>query len=322
MPALMADRPCFDVMPARNKDASLLMWEQLDNFLGLQQVRGLGAELPRVKKVGLKRYQMIPGYYGEFIDLDETELTERRQIGTFASPANISDLVAMAQDQLLQRRLDRIEFLIWTLLATGTFSVAGPTGNILHTDTFTTQTFTASPTWATVATATPIADFRAIALLGRGKGVNFGAQARAYMNQSTANVLLANTNAADIGGRLTAQINGIRPINTIPAINQYFIEASLPQIVVYDGGYLDDAASFQLFVPNNKVIIVGQRPAGQTIGEWWFTRNLLNRNGAPGPTMRVLDQGETHFVPRIDVGDGWAGGPVLLFPSAVVIATV
>src|SRR5438270_9372171 len=107
LPRLIADRPVFTVFPIETSDNYLLMWEQKDNYLGLAQVRGLNGMPARVNRIGAKRYQMQPGVYGEYIPIDEVELTTRRQWGTFGTPIDLSDLVMEAQDQLLGRRLDR-----------------------------------------------------------------------------------------------------------------------------------------------------------------------------------------------------------------------
>lgn len=313
MPRLQADRLGFQIMPTENHDAAILMWEQEDNYTGLQQLRGLGGDPPRVKAVGAKRYQMEPGYYGEFRDLDETELTLRRNLGTFVSPVDISDLVMRAQDHLLERRLDRIEAIIWTLLATGTFSISSYTG-LVHTDTYTTQTYNAS-TWSTVSTATPLADMRAVQLLGRGKGVNFNAQATAYMNRVTWNNLISNSNTADLGGRVTVTT---APADRGAAVNAAFAGEDLPQFRVYDEGYLNDSATFVPYIGNGVVVVIGARPAGQRIGAYAYTRNANNPGMAPGPYMKVVDQGENTVPRRIDVHDGHNGGPVLRYPSAIV----
>src|SRR5690348_9951838 len=250
MPRLVAARPCFDIFPIRNAQTHILEWEQKDNYTGLQQIRGLNGSPRVVKPVSGKRYLMQPGVYGEFINIDELQLTTRRPWGTFGGPINIDDLVREAQDKLFGRRLDRIESIGWTLLATGTFSVAD--GNsVVHTGAYTTQTFSASTPWATVATATPLADFRAIQLLARGLSVDFGARAQAFMNRSTFNAMLSNTNQADLGGRRGA---GLSTINGPAALNQLMGMDDLPTLTVYDQGYLDDTGTFQLFVPNNKVI--------------------------------------------------------------------
>lgn len=318
LPRLMADRPIFDILPVETVDDYLLVWEQLDNFIGLQQVRGLDGALPRVIKVGARRFQMEPGVYGEFIDLNETELTRRRQLGQWPNNGvDVRDLVRASQDQLLQRRLDRIEFIGWTLLATGTFSIAGPNGAVLHTDTYTTQTASAAVAWATVATATPLADFRAVQLLGPAKGANFGAGAVAYLNRTTFNKMVSNTNASDLAGRFTVLMNTVR---SPESINRIAAGEDLPAIQVYDGGYFTDAGTFTRFIANDKVIIVGQRPGGRRVGAYRYVRNVNNPGMAPGPYTEVIPQ--PNPPKRIDVFDGHNGGPVIEYPGSIAVLTV
>jgi hypothetical protein len=320
MPRLTADRPIFEVLPLRAVDSHILEWEQMDNFIGLQQVRGLNGMPSRVKQIGGKRYLMTPGVYGEFAMLDEQQLTIRRPWGAFTSGVggaiDVGDLILEKQNQLLQRRIDRIEQIGWTLLATGTFSVSDG-ASVLHTDSYTFQTFAAGTAWATVATSTPLADFRAVQLKSRGLSVDFGAGSKAYMNRTTFNSLLSNTNANDFGGRkgnFGASING--PVG----VNQVMAADDLPEIVIYDMGYIDDSNVFQLYVPNNKVVVVGRRPSGQPVGEYRFTRNSNNPDFAPGPYMMTIREERPPM--SIEVHDGHSGGPVLYQPSSIVVMTV
>lgn len=314
LPNLLSARPVFEIFPIREVDQALIMWEQEDNYTGLQQVRGLDGQPPKVSKLGVSRYQMTPGVYGEFSLIDETELTIRRAYGTFGAPISIDDLVLREQRRLLGRRLDRIESIVWTLLTTGTFSVPGPAGAILHTDSYTMQTYAATVPWATSATATPLADFRAIQLRARGHSVDFGPSATAWMNQVTANRLFTNTNNADIYGRRTA---GLGTYNSEAQINQLLAGDGLPQIRIYDRGYLDDTKTFQPFLPDGVVDVVGRRTDGAPVGEYQMTRNANNPGLAPGAYMRVVDDADE--IPRqIAVHDGHNGGPTLLYPSAIV----
>lgn len=318
LPRLTANRPIFDFFPINSVDSHILAWEQLDNYTGLQQVRGLNGDPPRVNALGGKRYVMEPGVYGEFRRIDELELTVRRQWGTWAQPVSIDDLVMGAQDHLLGRRVDRIEYILWTLVVTGTFAVAGPSGAVIHTDAYTTQTHTASD-WGTPGTATPLADFRAVQLLSRGRSVSFGPESVAVMNRTTFNLLVANTNANDLAGRFTVLQNTLRSAGNISMI---LAGEGLPRIAIYDEGYIDEAGAFQLYIPNDKVILFGQRTSGARIGEYRMTRNANNPGLAPGPYTRVIDRGE-QIVPRsIEVHDGHNGGPVIYFPGSIVVMSV
>lgn len=317
LPRLVADRLIFRIMPMVTVDAHLLMWEQEDNWQGLQNARGLNGQPTRVKKVGAKRYQMEPGVYGEFEVLNEQELTTRRAYGTFGQPVRVDDLVMRAQDKLLQRRLDRIENIGWTLLTTGTFSVSDPAGVLQHTDTFSLQTFSAGTAWSTAATSTPLADLRAVQLLSRGYSVNFGAQAMAVMNRTTWNNFIKNTNAADFGGKKGV---GLQSISSVADANRVLAGEDLPQLMVYDEGYIDEAGAFQLYIPNGKVVIVGQRPGGTPIADYAMTRNANNPEMAPGPYVQTVVEQRP---PRsIEVHDGHNGGPRIYYPSAIVIMSV
>lgn len=324
LPRLAADRPVFNFMPIEEPDAFLVMWEQEDSYTGLQQVRGLNGAPAKVVRVGLKRYQMQGGVYGEYIPLDETELTVRRQYGTFATPVDLSDLVMRAQRQLLVRRLDRIETILWTLLSTGTFSVPGPSGAILHQDSFALQTFTATVPWSTSATATPLADLRAVQILARGHSVRFDRTAQCFVNQITANNILANTNSADLFGR---RVSGLATVNSIPQLNELLTMDNLPNIVPYDLGYLADpatpggTATFVPFIANGTGVVIGKRTDGAPIGNFQMIRNANNPDLGPGAYMKIIDRGELQVPRSIEVHDGLSGGPAIWFPSAVVKMT-
>lgn len=320
LPVLTMDDPLFSpgIMTIEEVDSDVLAWEQEDNYTGLQQLRGMNGQPGRVNKVGAKRYLMEPGVYGEFMTVDEKEITSRRPYGTFGGPINIDDLVARRQDQLLSRRIDRIRYIGWSLLAAGTFSVSNAEGIVEHTDTYTLQTYDAS-TWATATTATPLLDFRTMQLKDRGKGCSFGGQAKAFMSRGTFNYMIANTNAADLYGKRTS---GLATVMGLKDVNSVLAAEDLPEIVVYDKGYLDDNAAFQLFLPINKVVVIGYRPGGVRIMDYAMTRNANNPSGAPGSYTKVVDKGENEVPRTIDVHDGHNGGPRMYYPSAVVIMDV
>jgi len=115
----------------------------------------------------------------------------------------------------------------------------------------------------------------------------------------------------------------LQTINNLPALNQLLAGDDLPQIVVYDQGYLaDPGGAFTLYIPNNKVVVVGQRPNNIPVGEYRMVRNANNQNLAPGAYQKVIDHGDSQVPRKIEVHDGHNGGPALLFPSAIVTMSV
>jgi hypothetical protein len=314
LPRLAANRAIFEIMPMEDHDASVIMWEQQDNYTGLQSLRGVNGMLPLITQTGSKTYTERPGYYGEGEMIDEIQLTERRQRGTFATPINVQDLISEKQDKLLQRRLDRIEWLGWTLLTTGQFSVFTKNNVLAHQG---------AVAWATSATATPLADLSSVQLLARGHSVNLGATATAWMNRKTYNNLRTNTNAADLYGRRTT---GLGTANNLGQINEIVTNDDLPTIRIYDDGYLaDGTGTFTPFIPDATVLVTGKRPAGQPIAKYLMTRNANNPSLGPGAYMYVSNKtGEEAEgnAPSIGVFDSHNGGPALYFPSAMCIMHV
>lgn len=319
LPTLTQDDPLFDILPVENLDSDILLWEQEDDYFGLAQARSLNSPASKVDPVGMKRYRMEPGYYAEWMAIDEAELTRRRKLGSFNQNIDISDLVRNRQDYLLNRRLNRIRYIGWTLLSTGTFSVSLPSGGVAHTDTYTTQSFDASVAWSTAATSTPLADFRSVQLKHRGYSVSFGRDSMAFMNRQTWNYMISNTNSADLFGRRT---QGLGTYENIDDVNKLFAGDDLPQIYIYDDFYKADASDTDgtQFLPDNTVIVVGKRRDRRPIGEYLMTRNAANSDMGPGPFTTVVDSADHgRPIPRlIEVADSHNGGPVLYFPSAIV----
>lgn len=315
LPVRTSEDALFDVMPLENDDAALVMWEQEDNYTGLMALRGLEGQPARVSKVGLKQYSMTPGAYGDFIGLDETELTLGRAPGQFGQPINLESTIMRRQDQLLNRAIDRLRMIGWSLISNGTFSVPTLSGDVQHTDQFDLQHSTATVSWSSVDTATPLADLRKARLSGRGKGANFGTAGTIFMNQQTFDWFASNHNSADLGGRRMAGLYG--PV-TLEDVNKILIGDGLPAVTIYDDGYLNDSGTFVPFLADGKVVYIGKRPAGQKVASFKLTRNASNLDAGPGMYSRVIDRGETSVPRVVEVHMGFNGGPVVYYPSAII----
>jgi hypothetical protein len=319
---LAADRLGLKILPIREVQAALVEWTQNDNFYGLQQLRGLGGAPSNVKRIGSKKYRYEPGYFGEYMVLEEAELTLKAG-SVNSGDVNMSADVMSMHEQLLQRELDRIEYLIWQVLVSGTFLVTGPNG-ATFTDTFTIDTYSASD-WSTVATATPLLDFRTmVATKEPGKGNRLGSGAQYVMNRVTANYMFANTNANDIHGIL---VQGGNTLNvSLPDIDKVMIGQDLGSVVVYNEGYYDDSNAWQYYVPTDKVIVIGRPVTGEPIGEYIKTRHMINGGGV-GSWEYTKDYVNGVNAPvetpsRFEVHRGHQGGPTLTRPGAVVVMSV
>jgi len=134
------------------------------------------------------------------------------------------------------------------------------------------------------------------------------------------NKMLANTNPADLYGRRTG---GFATINAPAEINSLFAGEGLPQFEVYDEGYLSEPnGTFVPYIPDNVVAVMGVRSNGAPIGNYRMVRNVNNPGMAPGAYQKVIDHLETRVPRLIEVHDGHNGGPVIYYPSAIVVMDV
>jgi hypothetical protein len=312
------DNPAFDIFPEVNKDTPLLMWEQLDNFLGMMQPRGLGGRPNLVKAVGSKTYMMQPGYYGEFMTIEEREVTLSRRFASPNQPVDVSDLVVLRSRQLLHRQIQRQRWIAWQLMTKGVFVVTDPYGVLMHADSYAQRVFTATVPWATLATATPLADLRAVRPFARGFSISFGVRSRGFANTTTINNMMNNQNPNDLGGK--RQANGAT-VNSLDGFNQILAANDCPQMVEWDGVWQDDTGTNQLDIPDNTVVIKGIRLDGAAIGNWVNTRCAMNPGMAPGPYYEVF-QPFQQVPPTVEVHRGVNGGIALYFPSALLVMKV
>jgi hypothetical protein len=309
-----------ELFPVENSDTDKLEWEQLDNFYGLQQARGLNGNPSPVSRTGSNRFSTEPGYYGEFSEIDEKELTKRGKFAKFTGSVDLTDLTMIEQRKLLQRRIDRQRWLGWTLLTTGQFNVPSPNGGYEHRDRYIFQTITASPGFSNLTTATPFAYFLNLLTTHRGTSSQYGTAATIYVNATTVQRILGNTNANDLGGRY--RIDGGNTVNTLDDANKVLNARGLPSIKVYDEFYTTAADGINnnvTFIPDGIGVMIGKRPAGAPIGAYRMTINA-NNDMQPGAYTFVKDSANTKDVPRkVEVHDGHNGGPVVFFPSAIKV---
>lgn len=321
LPQLTQRSPIFQHFPIEPVRAPLIVWDQKGKLTGLQSARGINGEPAIVQEPGSTRRTMEPGYYGEESLIDEMDLTLRAPFGQLQGSVDITDLVSDKQDFLLQREIWRIEWVLWQMAITGRINVLSQRGQPVYNGAVQVQTASANVPWATVATATPLADLRAVRLLGRGTSHDFGAGATGYLNQSTADKMIANTNANDIGGPSVVALQDQLSIETA---NKRFSREGLTKLVVYDGGYVDDDGNHQLWIPDDIVVIFAGRPGTKRIGAYKQTINAGNPNMEPGGYSYVTDSADQgRPVPRrIWVGKGHNGGPCFEYPDAVVVLDV
>lgn len=330
-----AGRLGFEILPEKPVPTGKVRWTQKDNWFGLQQMRGLDGAPLHVYRVGHKTWEYEPGYFGEFTEVTETELTNRASsVDVTTVSINVNDLVAEAREILVGREWERKETSIWTLLTTGILQIVqdGEDGvQVTYRDQYSFQQYTPTYPWSNLALSTPIKNFQSVQQMGEalGHSVDFGAAATAYGNQVTINNLINNQNPDDFGGR-RAQFGAT--LNAMPAFNSYFAAQNLPQLKVYDASYQLRKNSPRIkYIPDGVLVVVGRRFSGEPLGFYNITRNasagyrsvsyeyVIDRANA---LIAGAAPSEKRTPANIEVHRGHNGGPSIDFPSSVVVMHV
>jgi hypothetical protein len=314
-----ADDDLFDLLPLETEDAWVLKWRQLDNFRGYQQARAINGEAKKVNPVSVFEYESEPAVYEDFDEITEDVLLKRAKNSSPNEPIDITDLVTEKQYYLTTREYVRLKLNLWTLLQSGSLTVQDSNGQVVWQDTYKFQQFTPTVPWNSLAASGPLGDFRkAVAQAQPGHSVNFGSGARAYMSRLTFNTMMLNTNQNDIGGKKDRY--GANYLD-LEQFNQVLLANDLPRVTIYDRGYYPDSGSFIRFINEGKVVIIGERPNNQRVGQYVMARNPMNPEMAPGSFLLVADSLDTGKPsPRkITVRKGHAGMPQFFYPNAVLI---
>jgi hypothetical protein len=185
--------------------------------------------------------------------------------------------------------------------------------------------------WDDRANATPLRDMAAASQLLIGTGSS-AEGAEAVLRTSTFNLLLENTNDADI--RLL-QANAGSVVYDLETVNKLMERRKQPKFRLYDEGYHDEDGDFQFFVDYGDIHIIGKRPKIQKVGAVAMTPTMHRiKNGmfAPGMFTIIEVNGQAsmgslpfditevgkHKNPRLEITGGWYGGPFLRYPRSVI----
>jgi len=321
-PRYLEGRLGLDIMPFAETELSAIVLQQPDIFKGLQAFRGLGKPTLNVPE----RYNpygtlchVEPGYYGEHDEIGEEIMTKWAQPNSCGQSLDISQYTTWIQQRLLERRANRIEYNIWQTLVFGRYTALNQAGQVIHEAQFNVTNVSAAIPWTNFLGSFPLRDFRQVQLLGRGTSARFDSCAKAYMNRETANLLFSNTNPNDVGRvGLSACCNFMSQ----EQINQQFAAQGLPQVVIYDEGFVDDNGGFNTYIPFGYVVIIGCRPNNVPVGHYWLTRNAVGCAVSSGFWQKLTDSCDREVPRRIKIYDGHNGGPALEYPRMDVVLRV
>lgn len=317
LPRAIESRLGFKLFPLVETNEHALVLERNGIRRGLQHARGEDGPTGPARPPGFESFRVDPGFYGDHYTLREGDMVRTRALGDWQNFEEEPELTMKAQEFLAERFRDRAEKNIWDLCQTGKFEASNVQGVVIHRDMYSIDTANTPGTlFSTLTTSTPLKYLREL-IPGkeRGKSVRFS-KGRMVMNRTTFNTIFANTNAADLGGRLVE--NG-GTVNKKESVDEILIGQGLPPVEIYDEGYYPDGSgSFTTFLTDGKIVLFGVREDNEPVGEYRLTRAAQNEKSKPGMWVQVKDRRDED-PPNVIVRAGHNGGPVAEYPEGIVV---
>lgn len=305
------------LFPQDTTKEPFVIYERWGIMRGMQQARGLGGPTRPVQLPGFTSFKVSPGYYGEHVRFDEKKLLYTRAPGEWMKSQSYKDLIAYATTYLAERYENRYEYNVFEILQEGGFWATDDNGTVYWQVMYDIPKLAPAILWNVPATSIPLQNLRSwMVSLRLGKSVDFRGGTM-IMNSNTLNMMLANTNAADLGGR---RLEFGNTINSAKDQGKIFLANDLPEIIIYDEDYYPETGGAVRFVRDGKIIFSGKRLDGQKGGRYVQTPAVQNGN-RPGEWVIVFDGTQTDS-PYYKVAHGHNAVPVLEYPEAWAVATV
>ena len=314
------------IIPFKETMLPTVQWDELDNERGMTSAHQQDADPKIVDRPGSKLREYTPIFFKESEIIKESELLNARALGTLNGMISMDDLVATRLKARIDKDFIRAEWLIWSML-NGAISINE--NGVVVSETFASPTYTPSVNWDQHATATPLADPRAIALALRGTGAS-GQRAIVMINQTDMNHVLANTNANDFFGFVNENFK--KTTYSVEELNRILSANALPSFEVYDEGYIDSSGTFQTFITNGRPVVLGKRNGSMPLGNFMLTPSLheerngmpaggffsvITVNGQPSNGAITLNELGSAENPKIKITTGFYGGPTQYYLRSI-----
>ena len=100
-------------------------------------------------------------------------------------------------------------------------------------------------------------------------------------------------------------------------------------IILYDKGFrnMDGSGNYtyQTFLPDNRVLLIGEPPDGQSLGALGLCPTINNggyNNPMPGDFLKVVDKSQSEINGAYEIYGGASFCPELHFPDAVIVGAI
>ncbi len=295
-------------------------YDEIYGSQGMTRAHALDGEPALVKFPKVVKKKFSPAYFKEVHRIYESDILKLRQLGeSDQQRITAQQMIAVGLDNLNGRLENRIEWMRWQALLTGGVSINENGINVeadygIPSDNLNKAV---SVSWETLASSKPIDDIMSVQQDFVGTGFRLG---RIIMNGSTAQLLCLSDDTKSYYQGAGIEVR-LMPGNIEESFLGLFPGVT---IEVYDEGYEDEDGNFQKFIPDNKVVFMGQSMPGE-IMDVVSVPSLHSANGEPQPgkfAFVINNSGQQEANPHYDIVAGIYCLPRVKRPEAVMVMDV
>jgi hypothetical protein len=287
-----------EILPIVEERGDTVLWHIRNNVNGLTYVREGEESYPTVDDVGSEVFATMPAKFGGTKVMSAAKINRGAKIGTFGEPIDVGAELDIMFQELTDRDFNTIEYIRWRMLCLGDVLLPKKDGTLIRVARYNPNVTNSSVAWNDRTNAKPLEDLQSLRNAKDGFGFDFGGKATAYANPVTLDHMALNNNANDLGKQ---RLNFGQTIRDINQINELILPGmNLPKFKSVASGYLDTNNTFQRFIPDGYVVIVGYHWShGLNAGAFVMTSNeaLL---GEPGVFANADRQKVSPYLPYVD----------------------
>jgi hypothetical protein len=215
----------------------------------------LGSDVKPIPWGKMTKKEFTPGYFKEKLVFGEDDLLKLSQMADEFKVITIEDMVGKGLRRLTARARNLINWAIWQAVMTGEVKI--DENGVKYTATYgipaQNLALTVATAWATLASSKPLKDITAVIQSFLGTGYKLG---KIKMNSYTADLIVHSTDTKTYWNGI-----GIKEKLTLGNIEKNAQELTPgTSWEVNDDGYTNDAGTFSIYIPNNKVLFLGNAP--------------------------------------------------------------
>jgi len=305
--------------PVTNAYAQRIEYDEIHGPSGMTSAHQLDADPLIVKYPSVTRKSFEPAYFKEMHRINESDLLKLRALGATEYQAmNAQSLIGYGLENLNIRIENRLEKMRWEALTTG--QVAIDENGVKFTATYGIPNANLSKyvgvSWASKTSSKPVEDLLDLQqdFVGSGYGLKY-----IIMNSYTAGLFCLATDTKTFYGA------GIQE-KVMPGNVSKYGPVFLPgtEWVIYDGGFETTPGSFGKFIPNNKIVFLGDATPGEII-DVVTVPSLHSPGGSPVPgkfAFAIDKSGQSEANPHYDIVAGIYGLVRIRRPEAIMVMDV